>query len=101
METDARALFDPDCSTCSHRAERHPSRHADPSKPRSLHYVCMVCGKAIGEHGCWTSRGGWDRETGAYGDPHWVQDVPCKAYDKALGRWVALDHDPIETEEET
>lgn len=94
-------LYDPDCSTCTHRVERHPSRHSDPSKPRSLNYVCLVCAKAIGEHGCWSQTRLKDTGQGFHsyelGKPRWVQDVPCKAFDKKAERWFALDHEPIDS----
>ena len=91
IDVDGRKRFDPDCSTCAHRAERHPSRRQGPDRPRRLGHVCMVCGKAIGEHGTWTQH--TERVGGHFMDTHseWVQDVPCKAYDKGRGEWYALD----------
>ena len=96
ISKDTTQRYEPDCSTCAHRVERHPSRHSDPSKPRSLNYVCLVCAKAIGEHGTWMHTVS-DPETGrACGGPErWVQDVPCKAYDKKAGKWFALDHETV------
>lgn len=26
-----------------------------------------------------------------FGESRWVQDVPCKKYDKSQGKWIALD----------
>lgn len=91
IDVDGRQRFDPDCSTCAHREPRHPSRRTTPNRPRSLDYVCMVCGKAIGERGCWTQH-----TTQAGPGPldtisEWVQDVPCRAFDRGRGEWVALD----------
>lgn len=91
IDVDGRLRYDPDCSTCAHRKPRHQSRRTTLSRPRSLDYVCMVCGKAIGEHGCWTQHttrtgpGPFDTTS------EWVQDIPCKAFDKKLDAWVALD----------
>lgn len=97
ISKDATQLFDPDCSTCAHRVERHPSRHSQPNKPRTLDYVCLVCARAIAEHGCWMSHskqvysenGEWLGFTS-----EWVQEVPCRKYDKRLDKWVPIDYDP-------
>lgn len=91
IEQDFMQQYDPDCSTCAHRVERHPSKRTKPSKPMSLSYVCLVCAKAIGEHGCWTQRSGWDPKSQTYRQSMWVQDVPCKKYDKEKEELVALD----------
>lgn len=94
IRKDETQLFDPDCSTCAHRVERHPSRNSDPSKPRQLTYVCLVCAKAIGEHGCWMHKSGWNPKTGMQENEAWVQDVPCRKFNKKLDKWVAVDYDP-------
>lgn len=97
ISKDTTQLFDPDCSTCAHRVERHPSRRINPSKPRSLNYVCLVCAKAIGEHGCWMSHTeqvyGEDDEWLGFKSV-WVQEVPCRVHDKELDKWVAIDYEP-------
>ena len=90
IDKDTTQLYEPDCSTCAHRVERHPSRRSYPSKPRSLNYVCLVCAKAIGEHGCWMHHTDIDTNTET-----WVQEVPCRKYDKTAGKWVAVDYDSL------
>lgn len=98
IERDNTIQYDPDCSTCSHRVERHPSKVSDPSKPRTMHFVCLVCARAISEHGVWMSHseqvysenGEWLGFT-----EKWVQDVPCRKYDKKLKKWVLVDYDSI------
>lgn len=97
ISKDTTQLFDPDCSTCVHRVERHPSRHSDPSKPRSHNYVCLVCAKAISEHGTWMHTGGFNSRTGMYENEAWVQDVPCRKFDKKKDKWVAIDYEPMES----
>ena len=89
IDVDGRVAFDPDCSTCAHRAERHPSRREQPSRPRSCQYVCMVCARQIREHG--TLMRHTDLETPWPHEVEWVWDVPCKAFDNERGEWVALD----------
>ena len=97
ISKDATRLYDSDCSTCAHRVERHPSRHSQPNKPRTLNYVCLVCARAIAEHGCWMSHskqvysesGEWLGFTS-----EWVQEVPCRKYDKKLDKWVPIDYEP-------
>lgn len=97
ISKDTTQLYSPECSTCSHRVERHPSKREEPSKPRKHNYVCLVCARAISEHGCWMSHskqkysedGEWLGFTS-----EWVQEVPCRRYDKKLDKWVAIDYEP-------
>ena len=99
IRQDTTQLYDHDCSTCAHRVERHPSRHSDQSKPRSLNYVCLVCARAIGEHGCWMQtrfKGGQGFHAHELGEPRWVQEVPCRKYDKKLDKGVPIDYEPME-----
>ena len=94
ISKDTTQPYGPGCSTCAHRVERHPSRHSDPSRPRQLNYVCLVCAKAIGEHGCWMQTRLKGKKPYELGEPRWVQEVPCRKYDKKLDKWVAIDYDP-------
>lgn len=95
---DTEIRFDQDCSTCSHRVERHPSRRTNSSRPIKLKYVCLVTGRPIGEHGTWMHTVS-DPKTGrAFGGPErWVQDIPCRALDRNTGKWIALDYDPSDS----
>ncbi len=96
IPVDVEQRFDHDCHDCKHRAERHVSKRATPSKPVRLNYVCLVCAKAVGESGCFTQHS----EMGPfnYNKTKWVQDLPCKAYDKQAKKWFPLDWEPREGE---
>ena len=94
---DLNIEFDPDCSTCGHRARRHPSKFVDPRKQRTNEYVCMVCGRAIGLHGTRTTRAEWS--TG-YCKLVPCQGVPCARRDKLTGKMYAFDWDPCEGQED-
>ena len=91
---DENWTFDPDCSTCAHKVKRHVSRRSTPVKPRRLDYVCLVTGKAIGEHGTFMQSGGFN-DQGVL-ECRWVQDVPCKVNLHDGRGWFALDYDSIE-----
>ena len=62
-----------------------------------MHFVCLVCARAISEHGVWmnhseqvySENGEWLGFT-----EKWVQDVPCRRYDKKLKKWILLDYEP-------
>lgn len=89
--------FNPDCSTCKHRQPRVRSKRTGPDKPRSKNWVCMVEGRAIGEHGTWMhSVEGSDGKP--FGGPErWVQDIPCKCNLKDGKGWFALDYEPADS----
>ena len=97
ISKDTTQLYDPDCSTCAYRVERHPSKRSDPCRPRKHDFVCMVCAKAISEHGVWMSH-----TVQVYSDEgewlgfreRWIQDVPCRKYDKRLKKWFLADYEP-------
>lgn len=91
--------FNPDCSTCKHRQPRVRSKRTGPDKPRTKNWVCMVEGRAIGEHGTWMRcvEGSDGKPFG--GTEKWVQDIPCKCNLKDGKGWFALDYEPIETSE--
>lgn len=89
IERDISQRYDPDCSTCAHRAERHPSKRERPDRPRIMRFVCMVEGRAICEHGTRMLHSAF-HENGAL-EQSWKYECPCKFYDKKNERWVALD----------
>lgn len=89
IEQDFTQQYDPDCSTCAHRVERHPSKRENPTKPRMLHYVCLVEGKAITEHGTRMLHSEF-RDDGKL-EQEWRYECPCKFYDKEKERWIPLD----------
>ena len=72
--------YDPDCFTCAHRVERHPSKRECPTRPRMMHFVCLVEGKAITEHGTRMQHTTW--KEGGKLESKWVYEVPCKIFDK-------------------
>lgn len=86
MTSEVRRKYDRDCATCAHRVERHPSKRHKPSMPRTKNYVCLVCARAIDEHG--TAMRSGDFRTG---ETWWEQDLPCKAFDRERDEWFALD----------
>lgn len=81
--------YDKDCSTCVHRVERHHSKREILAKPRRMHYVCLVEGKAITEHGTRMLHSEF-RDDGKL-EQEWRYECPCKFYDKEKGRWIPLD----------
>ncbi len=92
--------FNPDCSTCKHRQPRVRSKRTGPDKPRTKDWVCMVEGRAIGEHGTWMHESKqMYSEDGTYLGfrESWVQDIPCKCNLKDGKGWFALDYESIET----
>lgn len=100
IRKDTTRLYDPDCSTCAHRVERHQSRSSDPNRPRKHNYVCMVCARAISEHGTsmshavqrYSENGEWLGFS-----TRWIQEIPCRKYDKERGKWYAADYEPIDS----
>ena len=47
IRQDFTQQYENDCSTYAHRMERNHSKRENPTKPRVLHYMCSVEGKAI------------------------------------------------------
>ena len=94
IDIDPEPTLDPDCSTCRHRAERHPSKRTEPNRPRVHGYVCMVLGRAIGEHGTYMQRKLGDNKGEFLCSSVWTWDVPCRKFDKKAGEWYPLDYDP-------
>ena len=92
IEQDFTQQYDPDCLTCAHRVRRHPSKRENPTKPRMLHYVCLVDGKAITEHGTRMQHTTW-KEDGEL-ESKWVYDVPCRVFDRKRQKWVPCDWEP-------
>lgn len=88
IEQDTTQQYERDCSICAHRVERHRSKRERPSNPRTMNYVCLVEGKAIGEHGTRTQKTTWDEHGGTF---RWVYECPCKQFDEESGEWIPLD----------
>ena len=91
IRQDFTQQYENDCSTCAHRVERHPSKRENPTRPRVMHFVCLVEGKAITEHGTRMNKTTWiDGRL----DEKWVYECPCKIFDKEKGMWVPCDYEP-------
>lgn len=97
ISKDTTQQYDPDCFTCTHRVKRHPSKRENPTKPRTLRYVCLVEGKPIGEHGNRTQHTRFD-ESGKL-HSKWVYDCPCRIFDKEKQKWVPCDWEPKEKQQ--
>ena len=41
-------------------------------------------------------KGGQGFHAHELGEPRWVQEVPCRKYDKKLDKWVPIDYEPRE-----
>lgn len=93
IEQDFTQQYPNDCSTCAHRVERHHSKRENPTRPRVMHFVCLVEGKAITEHGTRTTKTEWvDGRIKA----RLVYECPCRIFDKDKEEWVPCDWEPRE-----
>ena len=88
MRQNISHTYSEDCSTCAHRVKRHPSKRENPTRPRVMHFVCLVEGKAITEHGTRTTKTEWfDGRVKA----RLVYECPCRIFDKDKEEWVPYD----------
>ena len=91
IEQDFTQQYSPDCSTCAHRVERHHSKRENPTRPRVMHFVCLVEGKAITEHGTRMNKTAWiDGRL----DQKWVYECPCRIFDRDKEEWFPCDWEP-------
>ena len=93
IKQDTTQRYEHDCSTCAHRVERHHSKRENPTKPRTMRYVCLVEGRAITEHGT-RMQSARDSDGNLRDELMWVYEVPCKIFDKEKGIWVPCDWEP-------